>query len=317
METKKPRITIIVPAYNEGGNLKDFRDCVDDTISGLDDYIWEFLFVDDGSSDDTWMNIEDLSREDPRVRGISLTRNFGKENAMTAGAESLQDPDAAIFMDADLQHPPSLIPEMLKRWKKGYQIVATHRTTRHDSWVRELGTNLFYYFINRYSDLNMQPKATDFRLLDRQVLKVFKTFRERNRFFRGIVDWMGFQKTFISFSAPLRRNGKSTFNYRSLYSMAINSFTSFSLVPLRITGYVGLFVIIVSFLLLIYMFMAHLILHLTLFTPMAYFVVCNTLLFGVVLAALGMIALYIGHIHTEVIGRPMYIVKNQAGFMEK
>ena len=156
--------------------------------------------------------------------------------------------------------------------------------------------------------------ATDFRLLDREVLDVLKTFKERVRFVRGLIDWMGFRKTSVTFSAPERISGKSTFSLRSLTLLAINSFTSFSLLPLRITGWLGLFVLMISGPLFFYMILSHLVLAYTKYTAQAYFVVFNTFLFGIVLAALGMIALYIGHIHTEVVQRPLYIIQGRVGF---
>ena len=171
--------------------------------------------------------------------------------------------------------------------------------------------------LNHFSKLNIQEKATDFRLLDKQVLNALKTFPERNRFFRGIVDWVGFKKTSITFDSPNRTEGKSAFSFQSLSSLAINSFTSFSLMPLRFTGYLGLAVTTITSLLFLYMIITHLILGLAIFTKLAYFVVFNTLLFGIVLAALGLIALYIGNIHTEVTGRPLYIVQDKVGFFEE
>ena len=180
-----------------------------------------------------------------------------------------------------------------------------------------MGSNFFFFMLNRFSKLNIQHKATDFRLLDQKVLEALQTFPERNRFFRGIIDWMGFKKTSITFDSPDRADGRSTFSFNNLFNLAVNSFTSFSLMPLRITGYLGLVVTTISSLLFLYMVCTHLVLGLTPFTELAYFVVFNTLLFGIVLAALGMIALYIGNIHTEVAGRPLYIVQDRVGFIEK
>lgn len=313
---KKPIIALVVPAYNESGNLKAFFEAVNSTLENLDSYFWEFVFVDDGSSDNTWERIEELARFDSRVKGVSLSRNFGKEIALTAGMEVLGDVDAVIFIDADLQHPPQVIEELVAQWEEGYQIVATKRETIQYSMTRKMGARLFYYMLNRFSDLNVQPKGTDFRLLDRGVLKVLKTFEERTRFFRGLIDWMGFKKTFVTFSAPDRKNGKSTFSLSDLANLAINSFTTFSLLPLRVTGWLGITVVSISLATLFYMITTQFVFQ-AVYTPLAYFVVFNTLLFGVVLAALGLIALYIGHIHTEVIRRPLYIVQDRIGFEDE
>ncbi len=182
---------------------------------------------------------------------------------------------------------------------------------------REIGSNFFYFMLNNFSKLNIQQKATDFRLLDQQVVKVIKDFPERNRFFRGIIDWVGFKKTSIIFDSPDRTGGKSTFSFNGLFNLAVNSFTSFSLMPLKVTGYLGVAVTAISGILFFYMVISHLVLGLTLFTKLAYFVVFNTLLFGIVLVALGLIAWYIGSIHTEVSSRPLYIVQDRVGFIEK
>ena len=317
MIKNKQQITIIIPAYNEEKNILLFYEENQRVIRSLNDYNWEFIFVDDGSNDGTWNIIEKISNKDSHVKGVRLSRHFGKEIALTAGVESAINPDAVILMDADLQHPPAVVPDLIKQWELGFQIVNTQRKSIQYSFLRETGSKLFYFMLNKFSTLDIQSKTTDFRLLDKEVLRVLKTFSERNRFFRGIVDWMGFKKTSIMFDSPKRNDGESTFSFRELFALAINSFTSFSMAPLRLTGYLGLVVTTIASLLLTYMIFSHLILGLTLFTKLAYFVVFNTLLFGIVLAALGMIALYIGNIQTEVVGRPLYIIQNRVGFLEK
>ncbi|RKZ36924.1 MAG: glycosyltransferase [Gammaproteobacteria bacterium] len=308
------KITIIVPAYNESKNIIPFYEAVCHVIDELTNYQWNLLFVNDGSTDETWIKIKELADKDHNVKGINLSRNFGKEIALTAGAEAIEDTEAVILMDADLQHPPSLIPELVQQWESGYQIVATQRTAIEYSWLREIGSRAFYYLMRLMSDINLEAKTTDYRLLDKKVLNVLKTFEEKTRFFRGLIDWMGFRKTYVNFSAPERNDGDSTFKLRDLTKLAINSLTSFSLVPLRLTGYLGIFVLMSTSLLMIYMLITQFFTEQILYTTLAYFVVFNTFLFGVVLAAIGMLALYIGHIHTEVIRRPLYIIQEQVGF---
>jgi dolichol-phosphate mannosyltransferase len=317
MNKDKRRITFIVPAYNEENNIRRFHEETNKVTLGLNNYTCDFIFIDDGSYDSTWRAIKEISDLDSTVKGLRLSRNFGKEMALTAGIiEWTKSSDAVIFMDADLQHPPSIIPKLIQQWELGFQIVTTQRKSIRYSIWREMGSDLFFFMLNRFSKLNIQHKATDFRLLDRKVLEVLQTFPERNRFFRGIIDWMGFKKTSITFDSPDRITGKSTFSFNNLFNLAINSFTTFSLMPLRITGYLGLAVTTASSLLFVYMVITHLVLGITLFNKLAYFVVFNTLLFGIVLASLGLIALYIGNIHTEVSGRPLYIVQERVGFVE-
>ena len=315
---KKNKIAIIVPAYNEEDNLRIFFKETNKIIQNLEDYTWEFIFIDDGSDDSTWRIIDEMSNFHKSVRGVRLSRNFGKELALTAGVlESTEELDAVILMDADLQHPPSAIPQLVQQWESGHQIVTMQRKSIRYSMWRKIGSNFFYFMLNNFSKLNIQQKATDFRLLDQQVVKVIKDFPERNRFFRGIIDWVGFKKTSIIFDSPGRTGGKSTFSFNGLFNLAVNSFTSFSLMPLRVTGYLGVAVTTISGILFLYMVISHLVLGLTLFTKLAYFVVFNTLLFGIVLVALGLIAWYIGSIHTEVSSRPLYIVQDRVGFIEK
>ena len=315
---KKNKIAIIVPTYNEEDNLHIFFKETNEIIQNLEDYTWEFIFIDDGSDDSTWRIIDEMSNSHKSVRGVRLSRNFGKELALTAGVlESTEELDAVILMDADLQHPPSTIPQLVQQWESGHQIVTTQRKSIRYSMWREIGSNFFYFMLNNFSKLNIQQKATDFRLLDKQVVKVIKDFPERNRFFRGIIDWVGFKKTSIIFDSPDRAGGKSTFSFNGLFNLAVNSFTSFSLMPLKVTGYLGVAVTAISGILFLYMIITHLVLGLTLFTKLAYFVVFNTLLFGIVLVALGLIAWYIGSIHTEVSSRPLYIVQDRVGFIEK
>ncbi|GJL77316.1 MAG: glycosyl transferase [Nitrospinaceae bacterium] len=313
---ERKKIALVVPAFNESRNLQQFFKEVQEAIRELGSYSWEFIFVNDGSSDNTWELTQYLADADPRVKGVSLSRNFGKEIALTAGVEAVSDADAVIFIDADLQHPPSIIAELIAEWENGYQIVATRREAIQYSLMRKAGSRIFYYMLKHFSDLEIHPKATDFRLLDRDVLKVLKTFEERTRFFRGLIDWMGFRKTFVTFSAPDRFSGVSTFNLRHLTNLAVNSFTSFSLLPLRVTGWLGLSVVTLTLMVLFYMMVTQFAFG-EIYTPLAYFVVFNTLLFGVVLAALGLIALYIGHIHIEVIRRPLYIVQDRIGFEDE
>ena len=315
---KKNKIAIIVPAYNEEDNLRIFFKETNKIIQNLEDYTWEFIFIDDGSDDSTWRIIDEMSNFHKSVRGVRLSRNFGKELALTAGVlESTEELDAVILMDADLQHPPSAIPQLVQQWESGHQIVTMQRKSIRYSIWRKIGSNFFYFMLNNFSKLNIQQKATDFRLLDQQVVKVIKNFPERNRFFRGIIDWVGFKKTSIIFDSPDRTGGKSTFSFNGLFNLAVNSFTSFSLMPLKVTGYLGVAVTTISGILFLYMVISHLVLGLTLFTKLAYFVVFNTLLFGIVLVALGLIAWYIGSIHTEVSSRPLYIVQDRVGFIEK
>lgn len=310
------KVCIIIPVFNEERGLDDLRSALNRVLAGITGYEFSILLVDDGSLDHTWERIRSISAADPRICGISLSRNFGKEMALTAGVEHAGDVDAVICMDADLQHPPELIPDLLRAWEEGYQIVATIRREVADySLVKRIGSRLFYSIMSRYSDLDIPPRSTDFRLLDRKVVEMLRTFKERARLFRGIIDWMGFKKTYLEFAAPARDHGRPAYSLNKLFDLAINSFTSFSLLPLRFTGYLGLVITVLSAMLLIYMVVTMAFFS-QVYTALAFFVVFNTFLMGLVLCSLGLVALYIGHIHTQVVERPLYIIGDTVGRMD-
>ncbi|WP_462328044.1 glycosyltransferase family 2 protein [Desulfobaculum sp.] len=309
----KTRIAVVVPVYNEAENLELLHEKVSEAFDAVPSYEWELLFVNDGSKDNSWQVIEKLARRDGRVCGLNLSRNFGKEMALTAGVTAMNGSEAVLFMDSDLQHPPDLLPEFIRKWEEGADIVVGIRKHNEGtSFIKRIGSKVFYMLMTRLSDVEIPPNSTDFRLLDRGVVETLCTFTERTRMFRGIIDWMGFNKSFVEFVAPRRSSGRPAYSLRKLVRLAVNSLTSFSLAPLRFTGYLGIFIIFITALLLSYMLVTDVFFD-VLYTPMAYVVVLNTLLVGVILAALGMIALYIGHIHTEVVGRPLFIVRQACG----
>ena len=311
---RQQRVVILIPIYNESGNIAALVQEIDAVVAGLPAYDFRMLFVDDGSSDGSAAILEAMAARDSRIGLIELSRNFGKELALTAGIHAL-DCDAAVIMDADLQHPPSYIPEMIRKWEEGYEIVATRRMkSEQQPIVRRLGSNLFYWLLNSISEFKMEPGTTDFRLLDRIVIDALKRFTESNRMVRGLIDWMGFKKTFIEFEAPDRHSGKPGYSYTRLFQLALNSFMSFSLLPLKLAGYLGIFVITVFGLLLAFMVADTFWMGGRFgFTPISFVIVTNVIMNGVVLACIGLVALYIGHIHTEVIGRPLYLVRKSVG----
>ena len=309
-----PRVTILIPAYNEAANIAPLRRELTATIAVLPDYAFTVLFVDDGSTDETVALLEQAAATDPRIAVIELSRNFGKEMALTAGLQALNC-DAAIIMDADLQHPPHYIPEMLCKWQQGFEVVSTRRVKIDEQpLARRLGSRLFYTLLNSISEFRMEPGTTDFRLLDRVAIEALQQFTERNRLFRGLIDWMGFKRTTIDFEAAARHAGTARYSYSRLFRLALNSFMAFSLMPLKLAGYIGLFVILVFGALLGFMlgdkFLGS---NAFGFSNIAFVIVTNVIMNGIVLSCIGLVALYIGHIHTEVIGRPLYLIRKQVG----
>ena len=272
----------------------------------------DYIFVNDGSPDDSLDVLRELAATDPHVKVLDLSRNFGKEIALTAGVHEAEGADAVICMDADLQHPPELIPTLLEKWREGAEVVVTIRISiEKQRWLRQVGSHSYYWLMSKISGLPMVAQTTDFRLYDRKVVAAFKHATERERMFRGIMDWMGFRRVYVEFRADARHDGEAGYSYGKLLRLAINSITAFSLWPLRITGYLGILISGISGLLMLWMLINYLLRSEVLYTPLAIVVVANTFLIGIVLMAIGLVAMYIGTIHTEVINRPLYIVRER------
>lgn len=307
-------IAIVVPVYCEAGNLPRLYERLEVVIRQLPQYCWEYVFINDGSPDDSMQVLRGLAQLDKRIKVIDFSRNFGKEIALTAGVQATYA-DAVITMDADLQHPPELIPQLVSEWEKGTEVVATIRNSiQRQPLLRRIGSHVYYWVMARISGLEMASQTTDFRLLDQRVVEAFRDVTERERMFRGVIDWMGFRKVYVEFDAPAREQGSAGYSYGKLWHLALNSITSFSLLPLRLTGFLGLFITASSGLLLVWMLIANYVLGLRMFTPLAIVMVSNTFLIGIVLMAIGLVALYIGTIHTEVINRPLYVIREKINF---
>ncbi len=308
------RIAIVIPIYREEKNIMRLYQRVEAVTKSLADIDWEYIFVNDGSPDGSLLVLKHLASQDKNIKVLDFSRNFGKEIALTAGVHAA-DADAVICMDADLQHPPELIPKLVEAWKQGAEVVATIRVSiDKQPLFRRLGSSLYYWLMGKISNLDMASKTTDFRLFDKKVVAAFHQVTERERMFRGIIDWMGFKKVYIEFHADAREEGTVGYSYAKLWQLAVSSITSFSLFPLKITTYLGLVITICSGLLLLFMLSAKFYFSPHLFTSLAFVVVTNTLLNGIVLMSIGLVAIYIGTIHTEVINRPLYIVRERINF---
>lgn len=308
-------ITIVVPVYRESSNLERLHERLDKVTGDLLAFEWEYLFVNDGSPDNSLEVLRGLAQRDPKVKVLDLSRNFGKEIALTAGVHNAESADAVICMDADLQHPPELIQMLLKEWESGVEIVATVRVSiEKQPLMRRLGSYFYYWLMARISGLDMVSQTTDYRLYDKKVVAAFRHATERERMFRGIMDWLGFHKVYVQFRAESRIEGAGGYSYVKLWRLAVNSITSFSLLPLRLTGYLGVFITTCSGLLLAWMLGTYLLADARMYTPLAIVVVANTFLIGIVLMAVGLVALYIGTIHTEVVNRPLYVVRERLNF---
>jgi dolichol-phosphate mannosyltransferase len=306
------KISIVIPVYNEAGNIFNLHSRLEDVVALLPQFEWTYIFVNDGSSDNSLGALKSLANTDKKVKVLDFSRNFGKEIALTAGAHEAADSDALICIDADLQHPPELIATLVAKWEGGAEVVVTIRTEiKEQPLMRRIGSSVYYWLMEKISGIEMRAKTTDFRLYDKKVVQVFSKVTERERMFRGIMDWMGFRRSYVEFKAEARVSGEAGYSYAKLMRLAINSITSFSLWPLRLAGYLGMLITFISFLLLAWMLLNYFFYNLWIYTPLAIVVVINTLLMGIVLMAIGLVALYIGIIHTEVVNRPLYIIRER------
>lgn len=311
----KKRVAIVVPCYSEEKNLEALINRLSAVANSLPEIKLDFIFVNDGSSDRTLDILRTFSEQALNIRVIDLSRNFGKEIALTAGVFESPEADAIICMDADLQHPPELIPELISHWLAGVDIVATIRiSSEKQPIIRKVASKLYYWIMQKISTLNMASQTTDFRLFDKKVVAAFKNMKQKERMFRGIMDWLGFSKVYVKFAAGPRIDGVSRYSYLNLFRLAIGSMTTFSLWPLRLAGYLGLLITLSSAVLLLWMLGNYFVFELLVFTPLAIFVVVNTFLMGVVLCSIGLVALYVGGIYTEVLDRPLYVVKERINF---
>jgi len=306
-------ISIIIPMYNEEENTRPIYHALDKVFKKIP-YDMELLFVDDGSKDSTVDHLADLADKDPRVRPIELARNFGKEIALSAGLHAAEG-EMAIMIDADLQHPPELIPQFIEKWEEGADLVIGVRKDYKVSRFKRLCSNMFYFFINKISDTDLVPHATDYRLVDRQVIDSFNLFTERNRITRGLFDWLGYNRNFIYFNTRERQNGDATYSFRKLLQLATNSMVGHSIFPLRIAGYVGMLIMAVSIPLGLFVFIDRYVLMNPFgfdFTGSAILATINLFLSGVMLSCLGLISLYLANMHTEVVNRPLYVKRPQS-----
>ncbi len=305
----KKLISIVVAVFNEERHIGVLYEQVRDVFLSLEPYDFELIYVNDGSNDNTRNEIARLARRDRRVKLIDLSRNFGNQIASSAGLDFAKGL-AAITMDGDLQHPPSLIPELIRQWEEGYEIVIGERVENKDLGLfRKTGTKIYFGFLRRMSDIHLEPDVSDFRLLDRKVVDVLRTFRERNRFLRGLVHWVGFNRAYVPFGVDPRQEGHTRFSFKKLIRLGMQGITSFSLLPLRLAGYLGFFITCVSLILLVYMGVTVLFFNPLMFRAIAFFAVLNALLSGFIMVCVGLIAVYIGNMHSEVQGRPLYIVR--------
>ena len=306
------KVTILIPCFNEEESLSALYEALRQLMDGQTAYAWEVLMVNDGSSDHTIDLIRQFRQRDERICYVNLSRNFGKENAMLAGFDYASG-DCMVIMDADLQHPPTVVPDMLRLWEEGYEDVYARRITRgKESWLRRRFTLLYYKMLQHSTRAEVLQNVGDFRLLDRKCINALRQLRETQRYTKGMYSWIGFRKHEVWFEQGDRMAGQSKFNFSRLLNLAIDGVTSFTTSPLRMATYLGLFVSMVAFLYMCYILITTLVWG----DPVAgYPTMMTVILFlgGVQLLSLGIIGEYLGRIFYETKGRPVYVVSDVEG----
>lgn len=309
----KPLISIVVPMYNESQNIDCFYQKVTEVMRGLTEYDYEIICVNDGSTDNTLEKLELLADRDKQVKVIELSRNFGKEIALTAGLSEAKG-DAVIPIDADLQDPPELIPALIAKWQEGYDVVYATRLVRDgESSFRKLTAFLFYRVMRRLAKVDIPPDTGDFRLMTRQVVEAVNQLSESHRFMKGLFSWVGFKQTSIPYHRHRRNKGTTSFNYWKLWNFALEGITSFSFVPLQLATYVGFLTAFFSG-----VYIAYIIIKTCLYgDPVPGYPSMMVAIFffgGTQLMTLGVIGEYIGRIYNESKRRPLYFIRKKTNF---
>ena len=306
------KVSILIPCYNQEASLPLLYDQLLILFEELPQYEWEMLFINDGSRDNTLSELCKLRDKDTRVNIIDLSRNFGKENAMLAGFDYVQG-DCMVIMDADLQHPPMTIKEMLTYWEEGFQDVYAKRITRgKESWLRKRLSLLFYWLLQRSARFDILQNVGDFRLLDRCCIDALCKMRETERYTKGMFCWIGFKKKAVSFEQRDRVAGTSSWNYSSLIRLAIEGITSFTTAPLRLATILGGIVSLAAFLYMIYVGIKTLVVGEEI-QGFPTLIIVMLFLGGVQLLSLGIIGEYIGRIFNETRNRPPYLINTYNG----
>ncbi|MEH2209170.1 glycosyltransferase family 2 protein [Nostoc sp.] len=311
-----PKYSFIVPIYNEEETIPELYRRLSAVMNRMDGLV-ELILINDGSRDRSLQLLRDLHQKDPRICYLSFARNFGHQIAVTAGLNFVRG-QAIIILDADLQDPPELIPDMVEKWRQGYQVVYAQRTQRQkEGWFKRFTAYFFYRILKKLADVEIPTDTGDFCLMDRQIVDILNSMPERNRYIRGLRSWVGFQQTAIRFERNPRFAGEVKYTFSKSLALAINGLVSFSIVPLRLSTYLGLIAAAAA------IFMALLVLYWRLFVPHSpltgFTIILMAIFFlgSVQLVSVGILGEYIGRIYEEVKARPLYTLAEVGGFERK
>ena len=302
-------ISYVLPVFNEEASIQEFYQTLSSAVSAIKDkYRFEFIFINDGSKDSSLEKLKLLHSKDNRIKIIDFSKNFGHQIAVTAGLDYALG-DAVIIMDTDLQDPPLVSLDLINKWEEGSDVVYAQRKSRKDSVFKKLTAHFFYRILNALTDIHIPKDTGDFRLIDRKVVDALKKFKERNRFLRGMVSFVGFKQTAVLFDRNPRFAGKTGYPLKKMIKFAIDGITGFSTAPLKLITRFGFFVSFFSFLLMIYAIYQRIANPDITVSGWAMLIVAITFIGGVQMIMLGILGEYIGRIYIEVQERPMYLVK--------
>lgn len=311
-------LSIVIPAYRESQNISMIYKSTLSVIKNIDDLDYEFIFVNDGSPDNTRLAIKAVCLQDKKVKWVNLSRNFGKEVAISAWIQYAVG-DAVLTIDADWQHPVDKIPEFIEKRKEWYDIVYNKRPNiEWSSWIKKITSHGFYWLFNKISEFELESQTTDYRLLDRKVVDIFKQFSEKNRIYRWLIDRIWFDKIALEFDAlPNPEGREASYNYKKLRNLALNTITSFSVRPLKFIWYFGIFISVISAILIVVILANIFTSNPLWFSNLWLVVATNTLLVGMMMTGMWLIAVYIAQIHEEIKNRPLFIAKELINIEEK
>ena len=303
-------IAIVIPSYNEATNIDVLIHALNETIQNIN-YTFKFIFVDDGSSDETVAILKEKSKEHQHIFYLELSRNFGHQNALKAGIDLVRnDVDAIISMDGDMQHPPKIIPKLIQKWEEGFEVVYTIRKEdKKLGFLKNKTSNLFYSLMNKLSDIKFEPGTADFRLIDKKVAQVFSDFTENELFIRGIINWVGFKQFAIHYEPNERYSGKSKYTVGKMMRFAVLGITSFSTKPLSIAIILGISLSIMAFIFYI-AYVLYSIYYGHIISGWASVITTVVFFGGLNLVVLGIIGVYIGKLFMQSKGRPNYLISS-------